>query len=58
MEGKGRFRSDKVPPLVPVVTLMDIVRTSQSITLIRNFIIITADVPNTSTLPVPIKISG
>lgn len=58
MEAKGRFRSEKGPPQVPVFTQLGTVRTSQSITLISIFIIIIADVPNTSTLPVPIKISG
>ena len=53
METRGRFRSDKGPPLVSVFNQMNTVRTSQSITLIRTFIIIIADVPKTSTLPVP-----
>jgi hypothetical protein len=59
MEAKGLFRSDKGPPLVRLhPDEYSTVRTSQSITLIRTFIIIIADVPYTSTLPVPVKISG
>jgi len=58
MEAKGRFRSDKVPPLIPVFTQVNTVRTSQSVTLTRTFIIIISDVPKTSALPVPIKNSG
>jgi hypothetical protein len=57
MEAKWRFRSDKGPPQVPVFTQMDTFRTSQSITLTLTFMIIIAHVPNTSTLPVAIKIS-
>jgi len=47
MEAKGRFRSEMGPPLIPVFTQMNIVRTSQSVPLIPTFIIIIADVPKT-----------